>query len=1273
MGQNATHFPTYVSLLLAALFLTYYHPAHAASFFECGMAFYDSGGPDGQYQNNEELSWTFCPDEPGDVVSINFLEVDVESCCDEILIYNGSEATAENLLDDDLEAAAVFLSSAPDGCLTVVFDSDGSVTREGWVAMVNCGSPPDCANPSDLTAGNFTTQGAALGWTENGDATNYELEIVTAGSMPSGTPTIAAAGNPYVWTGGESGVSYEYYVRAICPDGEGRSFWIGPLEFFTVPACGDTFYDIGGPGGPYENSLFQEWTFCPDTPGDLVTINFLFVDVEICCDELAIYDGATADENNLLEADLEGPAAFTSTSSDGCLTVTFDPDGSVTGDGWEALIRCSQPPPCPNPSGQDAYDNTAAGATLTWFENGNATNWDLEIVPSGQDPTGIPTDQANSLIYVWSDGSSATSYDYYVRAQCPDGDETSNWVGPFSFVTIPACGDTFYDAGGPDGNYLPETQETYTICPDNEGEQVIIDFTIVEVIGDDLLIYDGTGTDDLLGRVEEAPSTFFSTSDDGCLTLRFIADQFGADAGWEATVRCRPIPPCPDPSNLMLSDVTTMGATLSWTDNAGAAFWDVLFVPSGTLPGDTPTEASVLFTEYTWTDAVSGTTYDAYVRAQCPNTTEVTYWVGPVTFTTAPTCGSTFYDVGGPDGEYNNNESQQITICPDAAGTAAILEFVEVDVESCCDEIEVYNGIGTTFPLNLDVEEPTTFLSSDPTGCLTVVFNPDGSVTRDGWVATVDCTPCPDYRAQGGDVIISNVRHNRADIDWNAFDQFGTFTIEIDTAGFTPGAGSIITGTGTSTRLEGLAENTDYELYLTYTCINGDTSLFEGPLAFSTPWASDVGVVALNEPTLACGLGSGETIRVTIANFGGLPQSLIPVSFSVNGVPAEVDMPRDGLYTGVLTTDSTDQFVFDLRYDFLEAGENIIQLWTDLEMDSDRSNDTLTISLLRYAPPFLEDFEDEEADPGLTFDFNAAITNGHGAPSFVLSENLFFFNNTFDLRLPVMSDIMPEDTFYFDYRLIDFSSELGYQLQGDQSLIVTLSTDCGATVDTVFNLTAATQVVTDQATQVSIPLAPYTGENILIAIRASSLGIGDFWVDIDNLFFSRCTNDLGLDINVTDASTPTANDGTIVVRPTVGIPPFTYTWNNGASTDSISGLDPGTYTLVVSDRFGCTEVTQVDVSVLNSTNDLNGKLGRWSLAPNPTTDQTFLSVDFTEQVAGSYQLFNAYGQVVTAPQRWAPTSQLREMINLSQLPAGIYWLQLRAGDTQATIKLSKME
>jgi hypothetical protein len=45
--------------------------------------------------------------------------------------------------------------------------------------------------------------------------------------------------------------------------------------------------------------------------------------------------------------------------------------------------------------------------------------------------------------------------------------------------------------------------------------------------------------------------------------------------------------------------------------------------------------------------------------------------------------------------------------------------------------------------------------------------------------------------------------------------------------------------------------------------------------------------------------------------------------------------------------------------------------------------------------------------------------------------------------------------------------------------------------------------------------------------------------------------------------------GSITLNPTGGVAPYTYQWSNGETGNSISGLAPGTYTVVITDSTGC--------------------------------------------------------------------------------------------------------
>lgn len=91
---------------------------------------------------------------------------------------------------------------------------------------------PSCFNPSMLAANAITSNGAELSWTQGGTVTSWNVEIVTAGTTPTGTPTATDVSNPYMATGLNAITSYDFYVQANC--GSESSDWTGPLTFTTL-------------------------------------------------------------------------------------------------------------------------------------------------------------------------------------------------------------------------------------------------------------------------------------------------------------------------------------------------------------------------------------------------------------------------------------------------------------------------------------------------------------------------------------------------------------------------------------------------------------------------------------------------------------------------------------------------------------------------------------------------------------------------------------------------------------------------------------------------------------------------------------------------------------------------------------------------------------------------------------------------------------------------------------------------------------------------------
>lgn len=108
----------------------------------CGspMTFMDPGGT-GNYSVNSSAHYVICPDVPGQYVTINFTQFALENGFDRVTILDGGGTGAPIIGQwTGTNNPGTVTSSAADGCLTVMFQSDNIIANTGWLATVSCTS-----------------------------------------------------------------------------------------------------------------------------------------------------------------------------------------------------------------------------------------------------------------------------------------------------------------------------------------------------------------------------------------------------------------------------------------------------------------------------------------------------------------------------------------------------------------------------------------------------------------------------------------------------------------------------------------------------------------------------------------------------------------------------------------------------------------------------------------------------------------------------------------------------------------------------------------------------------------------------------------------------------------------------------------------------------------------------------------------------------------------------------------------------------------------------
>ncbi|WP_299121594.1 gliding motility-associated C-terminal domain-containing protein [uncultured Winogradskyella sp.] len=388
---------------------------------------------------------------------------------------------------------------ATDGFMDLVLNQSWAGSDADWSNItIRLFEVPTCIEPSGITSSGVTATDATLDWTAGDSETAWNIEYNSGMDFTPGNGeqenAVPVTGSPNTTlTGLTPATTYYVYYQSNCGTND-LSLWVGPFIFATecvtftapysedfenagaIPLCWsmsggeDWFFDNDGAGehigdngtitGSTASNNYFAWA---DSSGDEGprTLTSPLVDVSgLTTPALSFYEISDneGNANSNLDVEVWDGAAWNNmgtfnTNTVGwelkvidisTLTITGDVQvrfifsETETGDFYDDIaiddVTFDEAPSCFNPSLLTANAITSNTAELSWSQDGAVSLWNIEIVTTGTTPSGTPTASDISNPYTATSLAAITSYDYYVQANC--GSELSDWVGPFTFITL---------------------------------------------------------------------------------------------------------------------------------------------------------------------------------------------------------------------------------------------------------------------------------------------------------------------------------------------------------------------------------------------------------------------------------------------------------------------------------------------------------------------------------------------------------------------------------------------------------------------------------------------------------------------------------------------------------------------------------------------------------------------------------------------------------------------------------------------------------------------
>lgn len=331
----------------------------------CIDTLYDMGGPERNYYDKEDYTYTINPQNGAYPLTLSFNAFDVELNYDYLRLYNGIDTTAP-LIGVYTGTNSPGIINASSGAVTFWFDADNATNKPGWEVVYNCNLPmntlPDtivlgsspgtqlnCGNTYHLLydsggelgyynnnenieqtfCNNDTTKAVRISFHPNPTADQQlKLSSTTTGNdyvyiyngnnssanligVYTGTTTAAPQPGTFISSGHCLTVKMKTDATSTNDGFKARLYCSDPPASSSVITVGGSagnasFTDNGGIGSNYNNNENYVKTYCPDASaavGEVVWANFNgAIGLERNWDYLYVYDGDNTETGRLIAA-----------------------------------------------------------------------------------------------------------------------------------------------------------------------------------------------------------------------------------------------------------------------------------------------------------------------------------------------------------------------------------------------------------------------------------------------------------------------------------------------------------------------------------------------------------------------------------------------------------------------------------------------------------------------------------------------------------------------------------------------------------------------------------------------------------------------------------------------------------------------------------------------------------------------------------------------------------------------------------------------------------